>query len=898
MSTSAPSGILASLGPSCRDNARRQLLLAQTVLNGIDYVEFESVPSAIPNAPDIPTLHVHFLNPVPAGAWGLVADPGPIEILGGARIIGIKVVSATVAGGGTMLDLVVDQQGDFSAYLLAIGWQRDNLGNWVYQFPDLDRLFSVAPVNFRPGCPVDFDCAPGDDCPPGTLTEPALDYLSRDYASFRQLLIDLVAQRSPSWLERSPADLGITLLELFATEGDHIAYLQDAVANEAYLDTARQRESAKRHAKLVDYAMHDGRNARTWVYAKVDGQGRRITAGVQLVTRINAPLRFDRKPGVTPPLQPTTAPDTQLNPPSDYAVDPPIDDYDTDPALAVVRVFETIGETDVDERCNELRIHTWGNERCCLPTGATSAHVYAVATVAGNPVAVRPPIKAGDRLLLEEVRGPETGADADADPTHRQVVEIVRVSPDPSTPVGPIADQLHDRLYLAALATGDVLQPAPGGTLIADTLPLVEVAWRPVDALRFPLCLSAVIDETTSIGQISVARGNILVADHGRTVVEVVEGARPFGGDRVRVRLERAPLTMACDPAAPDCDPHDARPALAVEVTHTTGSAEPWTVVPDLLGSDDLDPVVVVDVDDAGRPVLRFGDGDYGRRLVDATSVTVTYRIGNGRDGCIGADGIAHIVVPSPLPAGWPNEVLAVRNPLPATGGVDAETIEEVRQHAPAAFRTTQFRAVTADDYRRAALTVEGVAGAVASFRWTGSWYTVFVGIDPADPDTILTDARGHTTLAPTFRQSVIDVLDRYRLAGYDLEVRPGRYVPLDITISLCVKPGFFSGDVVEAVLTALAGRPRTGPGRGGLFDAANLTFAQPVYLSHIYAAVEAVEGVDSADVQVFRRHGRPPAGELEAGFIPIGPWEIAQLDNDPSRMENGSLTVTAGGGS
>src|ERR1035437_5668921 len=112
-----------------------------------------------------------------------------------------------------------------------MGRAREDGGAWVYRFP-LDRLFSVAPVNFRPGCPVDFDCAPGVLCPPDTLAEPALDYLARDYASFRQLLIDLVAQRTPGWTERRPADLGITLLELFATEGDHLAYFQDAVANE------------------------------------------------------------------------------------------------------------------------------------------------------------------------------------------------------------------------------------------------------------------------------------------------------------------------------------------------------------------------------------------------------------------------------------------------------------------------------------------------------------------------------------------------------------------------------------------------------------------------------------------------------------------------------------------
>jgi hypothetical protein len=82
------------------------------------------------------------------------------------------------------------------------------------------------------------------------------------------------------------------------------------------------------------------------------------------------------------------------------------------------------------------------------------------------------------------------------------------------------------------------------------------------------------------------------------------------------------------------------------------------------------------------------------------------------------------------------------------------------------------------------------------------------------------------------------------------------------------------------------------------LFDPSRLTFAQPVYLSRIYAAVEAVEGVDSAEVTVFHRHGREPASELQVGVLAIGAWEVAQLANDPNRMESGTLTITVGGGS
>jgi hypothetical protein len=276
MSATVVAQILGTLGPSCRDASRRAAILAQTSLNGIDFVEFEIVGVKF-------VLHVHFLLDLPPGAYGLIADPSPIHVHGGTRIIGVAVKSAVMGGSPNILDVEVDEQGDFSPYLISIGWARDGAGVWRYTLDDLDRLFSVAPVGFRPGCPVDFDCKPVDDCPPETLAEPALDYLARDYASFRQMLLDLVAQRNPTWTERSPADVGIALLELFAHEGDHISYFQDAVANEAYLDTARQRVSAKRHAKMVDYKMHDGRNAWTFVHVGVKSVGT-IPKGTQLVT--------------------------------------------------------------------------------------------------------------------------------------------------------------------------------------------------------------------------------------------------------------------------------------------------------------------------------------------------------------------------------------------------------------------------------------------------------------------------------------------------------------------------------------------------------------------------------------------------------------------------------------
>ena len=95
----------------------------------------------------------------------------------------------------------------------------------------------------------------------------------------------------PDWQERSAADLGVTLVELLAYVGDHLSYRQDAVATEAYLETARLRTSLRRHALLVDYAMHDGCNARVWLH---------VTAGAADVSLPRAGTRFYSRVAGTP----------------------------------------------------------------------------------------------------------------------------------------------------------------------------------------------------------------------------------------------------------------------------------------------------------------------------------------------------------------------------------------------------------------------------------------------------------------------------------------------------------------------------------------------------------------------------------------------------------------------
>lgn len=865
--------------PACRDPKRRGDIVEHPMLNGIDFVQYEHRPAAV--HPHV--LVVTFIKPLPRppqsdpdGAYGLTTHIERIRVDGGTRIVDIRVLACVLAG--TRLEIAVDKAGDFSSYRLGLGWVRQPDGSWQQTISALDPRFSLAAFSFKAECPTEFDCRQEAICPPRPEDAPLLDYLAKDYRSFRQLLLDLIAQRNPDWIERNPADLGIALVELLAYAGDHLSYFQDAVANEAFLETARQRVSVKRHARLIDYRMHDGRNAWAYLHIQCASAGT-VAQGTRILSRVADPLRGQTTPPGTVIQEVLLSDDT----------------FEADPALCRSKVFETAFPIDVHPENNEIRLHTWGDLECCLPAGATSAHVYALDPVDADRV-VRPFLKAGDYLLFEEVEGPETGSPADADPERRQAVRLTAVRED-DDPV------YRDRLLHGMLQLREALEPA---------MPLLKITWDPAEALGFALCVSTKLPDQQLRPMVSVARGNIVLADHGRTVVEPHAPEVPTAADRImRLRLKRGPLTMQCQPdtvtyrieggaavletprSGLTGDARQARPAVAVVTTAATGD-EIWTPVPDLLDSHAFHRHFVVDVDHAGNGELRFGDSQYGRRPVGGTSFQVSYRIGNGRAGNVGAEALAHVVQPAVAPA-WP-AITAVRNPLPASAGLDPETMDEVRQKAPAAFRAEQFRAVTEADYRDAALKMAEIAGAMAAFRWTGSWHTVVIAIDPRNPQDLVTLPGGRTRLETAFRERVKAHIARYRLAGYDLELRSAEYVPVEIDLLVCVKPDHFTGDVLEAVSRALSNRINPDGSRGH-FHPHRFTFGQAVHLSALYATVEAVAGVDSAVVTRFRVCGQPDNGELDAGAIPVGPWQIARLDNDPNFEENGVLRLSAGGG-
>lgn len=840
----------------CVDDERRARLLEQAtgsadipplapadIINGIDFLEVED--DAGDPLPDRQrTLHVHFLSDIAPGT--LTASNLRVE--GGERIRSVTVLPATIAVAGRVLTFEVDRAGDFSRYTFRIVTSPDDPTPPV----GYDPVRSALDFTFKAGCPTDFDCRETVACAPvASAGAPTLDYRARDYAELRRLMLDRMAELAPEWTERNPSDMGVMLVELLAYVGDQLSYRQDAVATEAYLRTARSRISVRRHARLVDYKVHDGSNARTWVQFSTNTDGVVVAAGRSLLTHIvGAAPRLDALP-----------------------------DHLEDPGAATV--FETLDAITLVQAHDTMPFYTWGGRACCLQRGATRA------TLRGAFAALR----RGDWLVLAEARGPRTGATEDADPERRHVV---RLTSDPIVRVDPIGGRFDS-------------PPT------ADAVTVTEIEWSAADALPFTLWITSVADEEhlgVLVRDVSQVHGNVVPADHGRPVVDeildaVPEGTRRPGGrteccsvedddivpPRYRPRLLQPALTRrpVLDFARP---PLPAPMLSARDVSHAAAHdtnalivlesieevPEMWHALDDLLASGADEPSFVVETESDGTAFLRFGDDDHGRRPASGTRFSASYRTGNGRRGNVGRGAIRHVVTTD-------GRVTGASNLLPGTGGTDPETIEEIRQRAPVAFRHREA-AVTPDDYARFAERHDDVQRAAATFRWTGSWRTVFVTID----------RRGGRPVDAAFEASVRRHLERYRLAGHDLEIDAPHFVSLELALDVCVERGRAAADVRRTLLE-LFGNGVLADGRQALFHPDQLSFGGTVFLSPLYAAAQRTPGVRSTSIRLFRRQGDALSSGLSAGRLEFGRLEIPRLDNTPDFPERGIISINVAGG-
>lgn len=801
--------------------------------NGIKQI-FVTLDAAVP--PAFTWLDVEFYNDkhlagiVSAVAGGV--DPQQIfTISGGTRIKAdvdanrLQIVQVNSTAIPTQLRLQINGVGDYSSYYLNAGFQNK-----------IDPLFSRQDFKFRPGC-FNSNCHPGENYP-AAAEEPVNDYLARDFDSFKHLLLNAMRQRVPDWQPSSEADLDQVLIDLLAADADELCDYQDRIMNEAYLGLARKRVSLARHARLMDYHIHQGNQASTVLAVKVLAD--------QLI-----PAGFGAWPGMN----------WQDNPDS---------------------IFISSQEQECFILLNEISLYTWGNVVTALEVGSTEADIVSpqgiTQTHADDLVTI---LRRDDinNLLIEEKLNPETGTVNGRDKTARQLLRLL--------PGNAAAESRHDPV---------------------NDIWYVRIRWQEEDKLLHRYCFVIQCPGQAAKSGISAFHGNLLAISHGRPHLTVFQ---PVGTElgptdnemfihRDYAYVETTRWGSLCRLPNPllaytDTEPGGVTPPVSTLEVNVSGIGGNWQERIDLIHSESEDMHYLVETDEYGYSSVRFGNNVNGRALPDSHQVSCQYQISRGSLGNIGADVLNGF---DNSASGYPN-VESVWNPMDVTNGRDPELPAVILRRVPQAYRARQLRAITLEDYVKRAEELEGVSHAYARYAWTGSWRTVRVAIDP----------QGSDVLNDTLRQQVQDYLDAVRLIGDDLEIRGAQYVPLDINLQLCVHPGYWPEDVA-AELELEFSDGYTADGRRGFFHPDNWTFGQSLHASPLIGRAMQVVGVERVlQLSMRRWHsgtGNSPVtitinpDELEKNVVavlPVKPYEIIQMENDPSQLEKGRIQFDILGG-
>ena len=635
-----------------------------------------------------------------------------------------------------------------------------------------DPLRIWLPVVLRPECDVLGSCF-GDPEPTAAPAPSAVhDYLARDWRALRAALTEHRLQTDPG-ADVSVADPTTTLIELFAHVGDVLNYRLDRVATEAYLETARERTSVRRHARLVDFAMPDGAASETAIHL--------ATAPA------TAPV---------PVAAGSVAADT---PGSDVA-------------------FTLEAGAVVDARVGEIPIYDWGELGCCLPERATEC--VLVRPASADPLGDAW-LAAGDLLVLEVV-------DPDDAERHRRWAQRLQPWPTGADGEPRFRDPLPSRRAQVVELTAVERFADP---LLGGGLALYRVGWRPEDALVRAYPVS--IDTAAGAPEVTVARANLVASHHGR-LADGPPGATlaqrlPDWADPATAPPAEFSL-VAAQPAGLAMGADGPR-RLEVTVLLPSGLSVAATLLGTLLDAAPGELSVVVDTEEHEPPVLRFATGPLGRTPPLGSLVTAAYEVGGGARGNVPANALRVLEVnaslPGQVPVWEPVPGVSVRNPVAAVGGADPMPLDTVRRDAPEAFAVEPRRAVLPADHAQAAAESPLVSRAMAQRAWSGSWPVIATVVDLAVPaagaeaelQALLDDLRmlgtevAVVTGVPVGLFVALDVCAR---PGSDAELvrreilsvlrpgtdeRPGLFHPSRLTLGAAV--------YLSTVLAAVAALPR-----------------------------------------------------------------------------------------
>ena len=792
-------------------------------------------------------LDVHFLHPsstltLPQTLLTTLDKKDILIYNPSGEVKDIPVINLTWKS-GDILQLEVPKAGDFTLYRFKIRGH-DN---------KMDAFYNDVSFSFKANCPSDLDCKPPEhECPTEEPIDFPIDYLARDFWSFRTALLDFASLKYPTWTDRLEADAGVMMAEVMSALGDEMAYYQDRVSREAYLETATQRRSLRHHTRLVDYTLHDGLGAMGWldVTAKMPHS---IPSGFDVWAASNNGQRIDFEVG---------------------------------------RGFEyhnrkyELGHIDaypVHDKNNEFQLHIWDKNQICLPIGTTEWYLEGDQTA--HLVL--------DDLPKNEVRGKwvllKTIPTNPAQPIRKQMVRLIKIekahdyilNKDITHIVWEKEQALTFEFDLTKLVIRGNLVPVTAGKTYTMYFAIGELKKVEQDALNEALkgLENKVVPYDTDRAIEREGRNDTisyLFTLPGSDILPLVW----LGDDASMAEPEIRLSEVTLDSAGKETLSEVWQPKRSFIGVNSSESQDPHFILEDgswrrVVGYQRIgEEFVHRDYASNNGVTIRFGDDEFGKAPSVKTIFKVEYRLGGGRQSNVAADSLTHILDPTS------NLIAAVTNPLATENGLDAESANEARQLAPEAFRAVTYRAVRPEDYAEAAERLDWVQRAGAAFRWTGSWQTAFVTPDPF----------GAVTLEEAKRKELVNQLDRFRQAGREAYTLDPIYADLDIEIDICAAPSAYAGEVKARVAAVLNSK-------NGYFAPNNFTFGMPLERSTLEKIIQNTPGVRAVESIYIRRRGWFDWQIFTDYCYDPGQNVIIRVENDPLHPNRGSLNLKIHGG-
>jgi len=308
--------------------------------------------------------------------------------------------------------------------------------------------------------------------------------------------------------------------------------------------------------------------------------------------------------------------------------------------------------------------------------------------------------------------------------------------------------------------------------------------------------------------------GNVVPATHGETRSEVM-GSGDASRTLQSFQLRQWPLTYVSATT-----PSGAQSTLQVRVNELL-----WHEAEQVAYLAPADRSYITRTDDSAKTTVIFGNGVRGARVpTGVENIKATYRTGIGASGNVDAGQIT-LLTTKPL------GVKEVINPLPASGGADRDSRDQIRRNAPVALMALD-RLVSVQDYTDFARAFAGIGKASAIHIAADGGEIVYVTIAGAENAPI-------DTTSDLFR-NLLAAFAKFGDPQQPVRVGVAETKLLLVQATIAVLPDYQFESVVPQIRATLL----------SAFAFDNRDLGQSIAASEITSIIQNVEGVAHVELK------------------------------------------------